>query len=67
MKRRGIPLATMAHLKRSIVEVRAEENCLANALILAIARLNSDPNYTSYRKGFKIRIFTNIISWCIQD
>jgi len=35
--------------------VRAEENCLAHALIIAIARLHNDPNYTSYRKGFKIR------------
>jgi len=45
----------MAHLKRSIVEVGAEENCLAHALVIAIARLNNDPNYTSYRKGNKIR------------
>jgi len=45
----------MAHLKSSIVEVRAVENCLAHALVIAIARLNKDPNYTSYRKGRKIR------------
>ena len=45
----------MAQLKRSIFEVRAEENCLAHALIIAIARLHNDPNYTSYSKGFKIR------------
>jgi hypothetical protein len=38
MKTKGRPLAVMAHLKRSIVEVRAEENCLAHALIIAIAR-----------------------------
>jgi len=55
IKRKGRPLATMAHLKRSIVEVRAEENCLAHALIIAIAKLHNDPNCTSYRKGFKIR------------
>jgi len=55
IKRKGKQLATMAHLKRSIVEVRAEENRLAHALIIAIARLHNDPNYTSYRKGFKIR------------
>jgi len=29
----------MAHLKRSIVEVKAEENFLAHALIIAIARV----------------------------
>ena len=45
----------MAYLKSSIVEVRAEENCLAHALIITIARLNNDPNYTSYRRGRKIR------------
>jgi len=55
MKRKGRPLATMAHLKISIVEVRAEENCLAHALVIAIARLNNDPNYTAYMKGRKIR------------
>jgi hypothetical protein len=55
MKRKGRQLATMAHLKRSIVEVRAEENCLAHALVIAIAKLNNDPNYTAYMKGRKIR------------
>ena len=55
IKRKGRPLATVAHLKISIVEVRAEENCLAHALIIAIARLHNDPNNTSYRKSFKIR------------
>ena len=55
MNQKGRPLATMVQLKRSIVEVGAEKNCLAQALIIAIARLNNDPNYTSYRKGRKIR------------
>ena len=55
MKRKGRQLATMANLKRSIVQVRAEENCLAHALVIAIARLNKDPNYTAYMKGRKIR------------
>ena len=45
----------MALLKRSIVEVRAEENCLAKALVIAIARLNNDPNYKAYSQGNKIR------------
>ena len=53
IKRKGRPLATMAHLNSSIVEVRAEENCLEQALLIAIARLNKDPNYTSYKKCFK--------------
>jgi hypothetical protein len=34
--------------------VKAEQNCLAHALVIAIAKLNDDPNYKSYRKGFKI-------------
>jgi hypothetical protein len=43
----------MAHMKSSIIEVKAEENCLAHALIIAIARLTNDPNYVAYRKGRK--------------
>jgi len=45
----------MAHLKRSIVEVKAEDYCLAHALIIAIAKVDNDPNSTSYRDGNKIR------------
>ena len=45
MKRKVRPLATMAHLKRSIVEVRPEENRLAHSLVIAIARLNNDRDY----------------------
>ena len=45
----------MVHLKRIIVEVGAEENCLAHALIIAIARLINDPNYKAYRQGLQIR------------
>ena len=53
--RKGGPLAIMAHLKRSIFVVRANENSLAHALVIAIERLNSDLNYTSCRKCGKIR------------
>jgi hypothetical protein len=52
---KGRPLANMAHLKRSIVEVKAENNCLAHAIVIAIAKLTNDPNYVAYRRGFKIR------------
>jgi hypothetical protein len=45
----------MADLKGSVVEVKAEKSCLAHALIIAIAKLNNDPNYESYRRGNKIR------------
>jgi hypothetical protein len=40
----------MVQLKISIVEVGAEENCLAHTLIITIASLNNDPNYKAYRK-----------------
>ena len=45
----------MARLKTSIVEVKAEENCLAHALIISIAKVENDPDYKTYRQGRKIR------------
>jgi hypothetical protein len=51
----GRPISVKAHLKRSILEVKAEKNCLAPTLIIAIPRLNKDPKYESYRHGHKIR------------
>jgi hypothetical protein len=42
---KGRSLANMAHLKRSIIEDKAEENCLAHALVIAIAKLTNDPSY----------------------
>jgi hypothetical protein len=54
-RRKGRTVANLAHLKRSVIEVKAENNCLAHALIVTIARLEKDPNYQSYRKGNKIR------------
>jgi hypothetical protein len=45
IKRKGRPFVTMVQLNRGIVEVGGEENCLAHALIIAMARLNNDPNY----------------------
>ena len=35
----GRPLAEMVYLKRSIIEVKAKSDCLADALIIAIARI----------------------------
>jgi hypothetical protein len=55
VKTKGRPLSVMAHLKKSIVQVTAAENCLAHALIISIARLANDPNYKAYRQGRKIR------------
>jgi hypothetical protein len=45
----------MAHQKRSIIEVRAENNCLAHALLIPIVGTDRHPNYQSFRKGDKIR------------
>ena len=55
IKTRGRPVTLIAHLKSSIVEIKAENNCLAHALIVAIARVDNDGNYTAYRKGRKVR------------
>ena len=55
MNTRGWPLSVMAHLKTSIVEVKSSENCLAHAIIIAIAKLENDPDYKAYRQGRTIR------------
>ena len=47
-------LDTLAHLKTSIVKVKSETNCLAHALVIAIAKTTNDHNYKSYRDGRKI-------------
>ena len=49
------PLSVMAHLKKRIVEVKADDNCLVHALLIAIAKLENDPNYKSYPRCRKIR------------
>jgi len=55
IKSMGRPPSVMAHLKSSIVEVKAAENCLAHALIIGIARADNDANYKAYRQGREIR------------
>jgi len=42
---KGRPLEIMVRLKRSIVQVKAENNCLAHALVIAKAKVDGDPNY----------------------
>jgi len=37
---RGKPLYVMAHMKKSIVEMKAEEKCLAHSLAIAIAKVD---------------------------
>jgi len=55
VKSKGRPLSVMAHVKHSIIEVKTNTNCLAHTIIIAISRLTKDPNYHSYRQGYKIR------------
>ena len=35
---RGRPLTVMAYLKQNVVKVKAEENCLAHALVMRLQR-----------------------------
>jgi NADH:ubiquinone oxidoreductase subunit K len=44
IKSRGRPLSVMAHLKRSVLEVKAAENCLALAIIIAIQKWKMTQN-----------------------
>jgi len=48
---KGRSLDVMSAIKKSIVTVKAALNCLAYALIIAMARVNGDPKYQSYRHG----------------
>jgi hypothetical protein len=45
----------MAHIKTSIIEVKAETNCLSHALVISKVKATNDTNYNSYRRGYKIR------------
>jgi len=54
VRSRGQPLDVAAHVKHSTIRVKSNTDCLAHALIIAIARLENDPNYKSYRDGRKI-------------
>jgi len=56
---KGRPLENMVHLKRSIVKVKAKSNCLVHALVIAKAKADGDPNYNSYRCGYKTRTVVN--------
>ena len=54
VKTKSRPLSVMAHLKKSIIQVKAETDSLAHPLIITIAKLTNDPDYKAYRKGRKI-------------
>ena len=45
IKTMGRPISVMAHLKKSIVQVNTETNCLTHALLIVIVKLTYDPNY----------------------
>ena len=51
----GRSFSVMAQHKSGIVAVKAEENCLAHALVIALAKAENNPNYDAFRKGRKIR------------
>jgi hypothetical protein len=61
IKTKGRPLGVLAHLKRSIIQVKAETTCLAHALIIAFAKITLDPNYEAYRHGRKIHQAVHIV------
>ena len=51
----------MAHLKTTVVEVKSSENCRAHAIIIAIAKLENDPEYVAYRRGYNIRPVVQVL------
>ena len=51
---KGRSVSVMINLKKSIVEVMTEENCLAHALVIAITKVTNNPDYQAYRKGREI-------------
>jgi len=51
IRSKGRPLHEMVHTKRCIIKVKSKTNCLAHALLLAIARFENKPVYKSYRRG----------------
>ena len=39
---KGRPISTMSHIKRRIMEVKAKENCVEHALVIAVVRVTND-------------------------
>ena len=56
---RSRQLANMAHLKRKIIEDKAENNCSAYALIIAISSINKIPTINRIAKGIKYVLQSN--------
>ena len=62
MKTMGRPVSVMTQPKKSIIEVKAADNCFANTLIIAIGREDNYSSNKSYRNGWKIRpVVRNLI------
>ena len=55
VKTKGCSLNVMSAIKKSIVCVKATVICLAYALLIAMARLNGDSKYQSYRHGYGLK------------
>jgi hypothetical protein len=53
-KTKGRSLDVLSAIKRSIVVVKTAFLCLAQALIIAMARVNGDPKYALYRDGYQL-------------
>jgi hypothetical protein len=51
VKMKGRSLSVLSALKRSIVTVKEALFCLAHTLISAMAKVNCDTKYASYRDG----------------
>jgi hypothetical protein len=47
----GRYLNVLSAIKKCIVVVKAAFLCLAQALVIAMARVNNDPKYGSYKDG----------------
>jgi hypothetical protein len=45
VKQKGRALSTLSHLKRSIVQVKSEDNCLVHALVISIAFVTGSKLY----------------------
>jgi len=56
VRTKGRSLDVMIAIKKIIVTVKTALNCLAYALIIAMAHINGDPKYQSYRDGKGLKI-----------
>jgi hypothetical protein len=50
VKIKGSSISVLSAIEKSIV-VKAAFLCLAHALVIAMARVNNDPKYVSYKNG----------------